>query len=438
MTRGVRLAGAALFLGLGISAAAAQPPAEDAIRAGQRARAAGDFAGAETAFASALQSRPGDAETLNLLALVQAYQQHYTDALATIAKARAAAPQDLDIVLTEARIFAWVNRYADANTNIDRVLAARPNDAEALALRGRVALYQNQPDRARGAFEAALRSDPKSLDAALGLGDVARARGDERAAETYYLKGKAIDPTSRDVAERLARKGDDTTPKWRADVSATHSYLSRTAQADWSEQSFRLERKISAVATLYGGIFRAHRFGKNDIEIAAGGATPLGGGVSAELMAGVTPDDDFLPAWRLAPSLAARIGETTSVLLEGNLRHYGTGSVKGVNVGLDQYLFEGKLNVVGRFINSFDPAGKHLTGWSVSATVAPVDQFRIRGGYADAPESDSGIVAGTRSWFVGAAYDISPTVTLRIDFLREDRERAYLRKELTGGLAIRF
>ncbi len=402
------------------------------------ARTAGDFAGAEAAFSAAVRARPGDAETLNLLALVQAYQQHYPDALATIAKARAAAPQDLDIVLTEARILAWMKRYPEANNNVDRVLAARPKDAEALALRGRIALYQNQADRARGAFESALQIDSRNLDAALGLGDVARARGDTRAAEGFYLKAKALDPTSSDVAERLVRKDDDTAPKWRADVSATHSYLSRTPLADWSEQSFRLERKISPVTTLYGGIFRAHRFGKDDIEISAGGLTPLGGGVSAEVLAGVTPDDDFLPAWRLAPSLTARLGDTTSLLLEGNLRHYGTGTVKGVNVGLDQYLFDGRLNVVGRFINSFDPAGKHLTGWSVAATATPLDQFRIRGGYADAPESDSGIVAGTRSWFVGAAYDISSTLTFRIDFLREDRERAYLRKELTGGFTVRF
>ena len=96
---------------------------------------------------------------------------------------------------------------------IDRVLAARPNDAEAFALRGRVAVYQNQPERAQVAFESALRLDPKNLDAFLGLGDVARARGNERDAQSYYLKAKALEPTSRDVTERLERKADDTTPK---------------------------------------------------------------------------------------------------------------------------------------------------------------------------------------------------------------------------------
>jgi YaiO family outer membrane protein len=436
MPRGWRRSGVFAAAMICAGAAFAQTPYDDAMRAGRDARAQGDFARAEAAFTTAMGLQPADMDVRNILALVQAYQMRYAEALETITQAQTIAPQNLEITLTRARILAWMNRYGEAADELSRVLAVRPDDAEALALKGRLALYQNQPVPARAAFEAALGADPKNLDAVLGLGDAMRAEGDEAGARIHYERARVIDPASRDVAERFAVAAAG--PRWRLDAAGTHSWLSRTALADWSEQSLRLERRLGARNAIYGGVVRAKRFGVDDVEASLGGTMLLARGVQGDLMIGFTPSDNFLPVWRLASGLNIKLAEQTFALLDGSLRHYATGTIKGINAGVQHYLFDGSVDITARFINTIDAGGQHLTGWSAGVSVSPIDRLRLRAGYADAPESDAGIVASTRSWSTGIAFDVTPQLTLRLDFLRENRARSYVRRELTGGLSWKF
>lgn len=422
---------------LAASPAYAQDAAQSFIDAAQAARRAQDFAGAERAYQQALGARPGDAELLTQLALVQGFQGHYEMALATILKAEAAAPADLDIRLAKARILGWMARYGEASAALDQVLAARPRDADALALQGRLALYQNMPAKARDAFIRALALDARNLDAVVGLGDAARAAGSEKDARAYYLQAQAIDPGSKDVAERLAGKADEATPKWTVSAAAGHSWLSRTALKDWSEESLRVERLLDG-GSVWAGAVHAQRFGLHDTEIAAGASFRLGQGISGTAEAATTPNDDFLPSWRVAAGLNARLTDTTFGLLDGSVRHYATGTVKGISAGVEQYLLDGKLALAGRFVNSFDPKGRHLTGYAATATIIPIDRLRLRAGYADAPEADAGVVAGTRSLSAGLAFDLTARLTVRADYLREDRSGSYLRQELVAGLAYKF
>ncbi len=415
----------------------AQAEAGPILDAAGAARRAQDFAGAEAAYLRALAIRPGDAEILTQLALVQGFQAHYDAALASILRAEAAAPADLDIRLAKARILGWMGRYAQASEALGQVLTARPDDADALALQGRIALYQNMPARARDAFTLALRRDPKNLDAILGLGDAARSAGNERDARAYYAQAQVLDPTSKDVAERLRPAPDAAAPRWQVSAAAGHSWLSRTTLGDWSEQSLRIERLLDG-ASVWAGAVHAQRFGLDDTEIAAGAGLRFADGVSGTVEAATTPDADFLPSWRLGAGLNARLGDRTFVLADGSLRRYATGTVKGVSVGLEQYLFDGRLDLTARFVNSFDPANRHLTGYSVAATVTPVDRLRLRVGYADAPESDAGVVAGTRSLSGGIAFDLTSRLVLRVDYLHDDRAGSYLRQELVAGLSFRF
>lgn len=103
------------------AASAAHAQTGGAIDAARAARRAQDFAAAERAYGQALAARPGDAEILTELALVQGFQAHYDAALATILRAEAAAPNDLDIRLAKARILGWMGRYAEAGTALDQV-----------------------------------------------------------------------------------------------------------------------------------------------------------------------------------------------------------------------------------------------------------------------------------------------------------------------------
>jgi YaiO family outer membrane protein len=411
---------------------------EDLYTQGRAARARGDFVAAETSLRAAVAAQSGNVEALNLLALVQAYQNHYEDATTTIDHAVALAPNDLDVILTRARILAWTKRYTEAESAVGRVLQAQPDNSDALALRGRLSLYQNRLAQAEEAFRGALQRDASNLDAVLGLGDIARAKGDETTARQYYAQGQKLDPQSRDVADRLQSRIDNT-PLWRFDVSGGISALSRTAQPDWSEQSMLLERRLSATASVRAGVYHARRFSTDDLEVGAGTTFRVGDGVDIGLDGAVTPKANFLPVWRIAPSVTAQIvDDFTFALIEGHIRHYKTGTVKSANLGVQRYFWDGRLDVAARFINSFDATEKHVMGWSIAGGIVPVDRVRLRASYAEAPESESGIVADTRSWSVGVAYDLTPTVAVRFGFLRENRERTYIRKEYSGGLTLRF
>ncbi len=418
--------------------AQAAPEAYSSVFAdGLAARRSGDFVAAEKAFLAAVAATPQSAEAWNNLALVQGYQSHYADAIASIDRAVALAPNDLDITLTRARILAWVTRYAEAERETDRVLNARPKDDEALALRGRIAYYQNQQSAAQTHFNAALAVNPRNLDAVLGLGDVERARGDETAAAVFYRRGNEIDPGSKDVADRLLSRAVDG-PLWRFDIGGSHSWLKRTALADWSSQTATLQRKLGATSFLSGGIGRYQRFGARDLELTASFGAPLVRGLRGQIDVGGTPSADFLPRWTLRPSLSATVTEGTSVVFQGSIRDYAAGTVSGVNIGIEQYLLEGRVLLTGNFINTFDPAGKHVAGWNAGVSAAVVDRLTLRISYADAAESDAGVVVGTRTWATGLSYDISQTVTLRADFAREKRATGTLRDELTIGMALRY
>lgn len=426
-------AAALLLLALGAPALAQT----DHFAAGNAARRSGDFPAAERSYRAAVEAAPQSAEAWNALALVQGYQARYADALESVNRAEALAPNDLDISLTKARVLAWSMRYEEAARLVDRVAAARPKDSEALALRGRIAFYRTQNAEAERAFNAALAADPQNLDAVLGLGDVERARGNDAAARTYFLRAREIDPGSKDVADRLATKQPDG-PLWRLDVGGTHSWLDRTALPDWSSQSIALTRMTGAGSYVTGAAGRYRRFGMTDVELTAAAGAPLMEGVSARLEASVTPAADFLPRWRLAPSVTAHIFDETALMLEGSVRHYATGTVSGFNVGGEQFFMERRLSVSGRFINSIDDTGKHLTGWSAGVTAIPMDRISVRASYANAPESDAGIVADTRSWSAGLGYDITPTLTVRADFTHDNRSGGYLRDEVSIGIAVRF
>jgi len=64
--------------------------------------------------------------------------------------------------------------------------------------------------------------------------------------------------------------------------------------------------------------------------------------------------------------------------------------------------------------------------------------LRLKVGWSDAPESDAGVSVGTQSLTAGIVVGVTPDVDLRLDFLREDRENSYIKKDVSTGLTIRF
>ncbi|MDX2221987.1 MAG: YaiO family outer membrane beta-barrel protein [Rhodospirillaceae bacterium] len=447
MTAPVRFA---VALCLGLAGAPATLHAQDAgqlIEDARAARVRGDFAAAETMYLAASARSPTDAAILMQLALVQGFQSKLDAARDTIDRAEALAPADLDIALAKARILAWRGDYAAAEAALARVRADRPDDADAAVLEGRIAYYQQRYDSADRAFADALARQPDLVDALVGRGDVARARGDEAAAMAFFRQARALEPASADIADRLARRAETGRKRWRLDIAAGVSALSRTALSDWSEQTAQLSREMDGWR-LFARVNHARRFNRSDAGFDVGAAWPAASAIEATLEAGATPGDDFLPAWRLRGQLDARVADggaavgralgATTLTGEGWVRRYRNGTVKAINAGMRQGFAGDRASVSARFINTFGADGNHTTGWAVGASAALGDRFTLRADYADAPESESGIVADTRTVSGGLTVALTDDATVTLSALRERREGAYVRKDVTVALGWRF
>ncbi len=105
---------------------------------------------------------------------------------------------------------------------------------------------------------------------------------------------------------------------------------------------------------------------------------------------------------------------------------------------MQQYFFDGRFWLTAKRIFSDDERGKDLKGWSLRADMRPFERLGLYAGYADAPESSEGRTQEARSRFGGIIFDLTEDLSLRLDYLREDRLNSYVREQVGLGFGLRF
>ncbi len=416
----------------------------DAMEKASKARLAGDFAASERALIEALQVFPDDPQALRQLALMQAFQDKLKDALNTIARAATQAPDDIDVRLTQARIVGWNDNFTRAESLVDQVINQAPDYADAWTLKGRLAYYQGDFPRALRAFDRAQALQPDSLEAFLGTGDVLRAQGKFENARDQYERAAALYPEDNEVQLRLSQPIENPGNLWRIDIDGEFSSLSRTPLGDWNQQNARIERMLSDRTRIMGGLERADRFGLSDWSFTLGGShrfTDISGGY---LEVTVGADVDFVPDWAVASGADVRLWKGSGIFnagvatLDARVRGYSVGTVYSFDAGWQQYVFDGRAWVWGKVLNTIDPGGKHVVGWSLAGYAQVTDNLGIRVAGAIAPESDRGIVTNTNSIAAGLSYELSDHLTLNISGSRDSRDNSYVRHSIRSGLSLKF
>jgi cytochrome c-type biogenesis protein CcmH/NrfG len=142
--------------------------------------------------------------------------------------------------------FTSEGRIAHAAAHVERLLALRP-DGGTYALLGELEMVRGKPEAARAAFETALaRRAPGMARVHMRLARLALARGEDPVAEQHYRSALALRPSSRSVANQLARllatSADPTVRK----VSAGTAIAEGLVQAD--EQPAYLDTLAAAYA----------------------------------------------------------------------------------------------------------------------------------------------------------------------------------------------
>lgn len=379
------------------------------------ARAAGDFVAAEEGFKAALEERPGDQGAILHLGLVQGFQGRYDEALATVRSGLSLASGDFDLRLAAARIKGWMGRHAEATADVEVLLKDFPGNLEALTLLGRLALYRGDVPAAKAAFAEVLRLAPGNAEAEKGMADAEAAQS------------------------AAAKRG-------RIALGYSHSTFSRSANRDWREVEADGSFDVDDETRLLGRVQVSRRFGLTDTYLRGGVERRLGPDVRVRLQVGATPGADFLARWTAEVGATVRLSEggvavgPTEAFADVKHSHYATGDVRTLDPGLQQYLFDGRVWLTARWLNSFDAevGNKRSAGWSLRADWQAGDAVRLFGGRAEAPETELGTTVETRSSFAGMVLELTPDIDLTVAYGHDNRKNTYIRDVVSATLGYRF
>jgi tetratricopeptide (TPR) repeat protein len=142
--------------------------------------------------------------------------------------------------------FTEVGRIPRAASHVERLLALRP-DGATYALLGDLEMARGRPDAARAAFEtAAAKGGPRLARVHMRLARLALGRGEDAVAEQHYRSALALRPSSRAIANQLARLLATSTDPAVRKLSAGTAIAEGLVQAD--EQPAYLDTLAAAYA----------------------------------------------------------------------------------------------------------------------------------------------------------------------------------------------
>jgi YaiO family outer membrane protein len=327
---------------------------------------------------------------------------------------------------------------AEAVRLLEPLVAAEPTDADAQVQLGYAYLALDRLDEAQRAFDAALAAAPAYADARLGLARIAQRRGN-RVAALQALAG--LDPANAEArALRAQIESDPSLFRWSLDMDASYAAVDG-GQPDWQEAAVQLRHRLAGQAALAARGEYSRRFGETDIYLEGRIDRAIGERASVYALLGGTPDPDFRARWQVGTGGSLRLGGAgSSTVLTLDMRHaeFVTGDVQTVVPGIEQYLLGGRAWLTARWIHTFDESGRHLSGYLVRADAQAREGLRLFAGFSDAPDTAEGFVTGTRSYFGGAAIDLTPQVTLRVSGAFEDSDTGADRTQFGLGLGWRF
>ena len=312
------------------------------------------------------------------LGLAYADVRRFDDADRVLAEAQRLAPTYADVGLARARVAFWRGDLAETDRRLAPLLAARPANAEARALADQVAAARRTP--------------------AAGAGP------------------------------------DATAARWRLDLGATYGDRSNGLSSTRIGQA-ALSRTVGGL-TLGGSVEHARQFGQSDTYLEG-----LVAGRRGYVAVGGTPNADFRPEWAVRAGLASDArsiggGWAASVAIDGGHARYVTGGVWSLHPSLTVARGE-QLTLTARWINVVDEADDYRSGYALRGGWRPTPRLLLSAGWSDAPESSEGVTQRVEAASVGAAFDVSDDLTLRLDGVHEDR-RAYDQDLVSVGVTRRF
>lgn len=403
----------------------------------------GEFSEAESLFRQAHEQAGDQRESYYLLAMTIAFQDRFDEAQALLEEGLEKYPTDQTLIISKARVLSFQGDFSGALTDVDRVLEQNPTNTEAINLGGRVTLYQNQPNRAIERYQQTLAIDPNNLEALVGLHDAYRNMGESDRAAEYLSLAAVVDPNNMDVRTRQDQQVVPE-PSWQVTYGYGNSHFKRIPLGDWYDSFIEVHRRDGHGNDLYGRVENQGHFGMSDTLLTLGTVRNITGTMPWGARLEYSPDAVFVPDFRVNAFVSPRIreGEDTWGPTIGNVSlqyaSYPAAQVVQLGLGIDQYLFNGRVWVSPSITTVRDENNDTITGWNLRANLL-VNQDMLTGfGYGESPQTESAVTAITRTTHLYGQVSINDHADIRIDLVREDRENSYVRYGTTFALVWKY
>lgn len=253
----------------------------------------------------------------------------------------------------------------------------------------------------------------------------------------------AIAVTAAVTAAGPALAGDGTAkPTWQVDVGGDSSHFAKNTIKDWQDSYIRLGHAVSDTTQVHVLHWNSHRFGEVDRYFEGGVAHMFAPWARGYVAAGGTFAADFSPQRRGDLGGAVRVmsnaegGVLVATWLGIDARHsaYRTGNVDYIAPGLQQYLFDGRAWLTGRYYFMDDELEKRWVGREVRLDWQVLDRVRLWGAYKDLPETTYNVTAPDASRQAGVVLGVTDAIDLTLS-----ATRGYPRRETVGAaLTVRF
>ncbi|WP_160770008.1 YaiO family outer membrane beta-barrel protein [Alteraurantiacibacter buctensis] len=309
----------------------------------------------------------------------------------------------------QARDARLAGEPAEAIRLLDRWLASHPGDVDAMLQLGLALLALGRLDEAESQFAAVLTIAPDYADAREGIAQIAARRSD--------------------------------LPSLRSQVSIDGGIsLVEGPATNWQDAGVLFATSIDPRTTISGSGTYYRRFGLEDVELGGGLTRQFGRDTWLRMEAGATPNASFRPEafvsvgadWRLAQS-------NNATVVTADVRHqeFPTQAVTTVSPSIVQYLADGRVWVTARVSGLIAEGDNHLRlGWLGRVDYAPVERYRLFGGFARGADTELGVVSNVSNVFGGAELPIGETLSLMLSAAQEWREAGADRTDFRIGFKV--
>jgi len=300
------------------------------------------------------------ANSVNTQALELANQKNYTQALNLLSRQNATVQAGYEHRFLKGRILSWAGQYEAAQVELDSLIKEYPGNPDVQLVLGNLAFYQSDYAVAEQNYQAIINEYPNYHDARDGLENVRKARASKQ----------------------------NIQKKWRLDGSVSVTDLTQDGLNDWNNQFLRAEYTPSTLA-YSASIQRYDRFGLSDVQLRAGLADAVRGGLDWGIEGGFTPDSSFRPDFSAGGRLGYSIELENGIVLYPNIDYryddFDIDGIHSIQPGLTAYFDKGVV-LTSRLIGTVQSVEDNQLGWLVQGRAPVAEKLELNLGYASAPE----------------------------------------------------